>query len=324
MIRSLSAVIGFVLALAIAVAPVSAEPVVVDLRIDSPPEVTVGDRVLYTVVVETEPGTSIVLAPESLPPTVALIDAPVVTRRALPEGPEEITLSFELAPFAVGDVEVPPLVLPFTMPSGPSGVVETPASLMQVVSVLPDGAPLVPRDLKPQAEIGSPPPVWPLPVAIALVTVLVLAVVALLVRRQVRRYREAQFLRQMQVLSGPEDIARGILNHTRAAFDESGDYIRYYTSLGNTIRYYLTQRYGFPAFALTTRELEEAMVERELDRWQIRVSTGLLNQCDAVVYASYRPAMERADADLTAAYEIVEMSRPVERALEGQEEATVA
>jgi hypothetical protein len=31
-----------------------------------------------------------------------------------------------------------------------------------------------------------------------------------------------------------------------------------------------------------------------------------------VVYAQYRPAAERADADLTAAYEVVEMSRPVE------------
>jgi hypothetical protein len=49
-----------------------------------------------------------------------------------------------------------------------------------------------------------------------------------------------------------------------------------------------------------------------LDRWQVRVAGGLLAQCDSVVYAHYRPAMERADADLTAAYEIVEMSRPVE------------
>ncbi len=52
------------------------------------------------------------------------------------------------------------------------------------------------------------------------------------------------------------------------------------------------------------------MLKRGLDRWQVRVASGLLEQCDAVVYAQYRPAPERADADLTAAYEIVEMSRP--------------
>jgi hypothetical protein len=42
----------------------------------------------------------------------------------------------------------------------------------------------------------------------------------------------------------------------------------------------------------------------------------LLEQCDAVLYAGYRPALERADADLTAAYEIVEMSRPAPQQLE--------
>jgi hypothetical protein len=52
------------------------------------------------------------------------------------------------------------------------------------------------------------------------------------------------------------------------------------------------------------------MLKRGLDRWQVRVASGLLEQCDSVVYARYRPAAERADADLTAAYEIVEMSRP--------------
>jgi hypothetical protein len=57
------------------------------------------------------------------------------------------------------------------------------------------------------------------------------------------------------------------------------------------------------------------------DRWQVRVAGGLLTQCDAVVYARYRPAAERADADLTAAYEIVEMSRPEERAAAPEEVA---
>ena len=82
------------------------------------------------------------------------------------------------------------------------------------------------------------------------------------------------------------------------------------------MRSYLTDRFGFPAFALTTTELQERMVRQGLDRWQARLVGGLLNQCDAVVYASYRPARERADADLTAAYEIVEMSRQAEPELE--------
>ena len=96
------------------------------------------------------------------------------------------------------------------------------------------------------------------------------------------------------------------------AFREDGDYEAYYTALGVVVRKYLADRYDFPAYALTTRELESQMRDRGLDRWQIRVAGGLFTQCDSVVYARYRPATERAEHDLTAAYEIVEMSRPLD------------
>ena len=99
-----------------------------------------------------------------------------------------------------------------------------------------------------------------------------------------------------------------MLDKAGAAFAQDADYVAYYSTLANTLREYLTARFGFPAFALTTTEMQDQMVRRGMDRWQARIVGGLLNQCDAVVYARYRPAAERADADLTAAYEIVEMS----------------
>ena len=76
------------------------------------------------------------------------------------------------------------------------------------------------------------------------------------------------------------------------------------------------------AFAMTTRELGDQILNRGVDRWQARLVSGLLSQCDAVVFAGYRPALERADTDLTAAYEIVEMSRP-QPVVVAREEATV-
>ena len=114
------------------------------------------------------------------------------------------------------------------------------------------------------------------------------------------------------VVMGPEDLARDALDKAGIAFREDGDYEAYYTALGVVVRKYLADRYDFPAYALTTRELEPQMVDRGIDRWQVRVAGGLFTQCDSVVYARYRPATERAEHDLTAAYEIVEMSRPAE------------
>ena len=109
---------------------------------------------------------------------------------------------------------------------------------------------------------------------------------------------------------GPEDRARAILEAAGAAFATNRDFVAYYGTIAVTVRNYLTERYGFHAFALTTVELRNEMNRRGIDRWQARLVDGLLTQCDSAVYARYMPALERADHDLTAAYEIVEMSRP--------------
>ena len=299
------------------------DPVVVDLRIDAPAVVTVGDRVGYTIVAEVDEGTSITLAPAGLPAEVALVDAPVTTRMALDKGREQVTISFQVAPFATGELLLPPLPLRYSSPDGSSGTIETGSSVIEVTSVLPATGQVTPRDLKPQAEVGKSPATWPLPVLVALVSVLALLSVTVLVRRRVVQRRVARALRRVVVVTGPEDVAREALDAAGAEFSTSGDFVSYYTALGNAVRDYLTHRFGFPAFALTTRELENAMLRLGLDRWQVRVASGLLEQCDAVVYARYRPAAERADADLTAAYEVVEMSRPEERTQTDREEVGV-
>ena len=316
------AILAAVLAagLALTAVPAHAEdPVIVDLRIASPPVVTVGDRIGYTIVVEVDEGAGIALAAAGLPPEVALVDPPETTRLPLANGREQVSISFQLAPFVAGEILLPPFPLRYSNPDGTSGVVEAFSSVIEVTSVLPAAGQVTPRDLKPQAEIGQAPPTWPLPALGALVAALVLLIIAALVRRRVVNYKITRALRRAPVFTSPEDAARATLDEAGAAFAANRDYVAYYTALGNAVRNYLSRRYEFPAFALTTRELEAEMLRQGLNRWQIRVATGLLSQCDAVVYARYRPAAERADADLTAAYEVVEMSRPVEDAEEREE-----
>ena len=75
------------------------------------------------------------------------------------------------------------------------------------------------------------------------------------------------------------------------------------------MRRYLSERYGFPAYAMTRRELQRHMSRSGLDRWPARLTGNLLEQCDAVQFARFAPAPERQDADLTAAYEIIELTQ---------------
>jgi len=84
------------------------------------------------------------------------------------------------------------------------------------------------------------------------------------------------------------------------------DPVAAYRSLAATVRGVVGGRYGFHAQALTTRELQRRMEGEGVERWQARLVGGLLEECDAVVYAGYRPAAERRLHDLTMAREIVE------------------
>jgi hypothetical protein len=79
-----------------------------------------------------------------------------------------------------------------------------------------------------------------------------------------------------------------------------------YRTLGSAVRNVVGARYGFRAPALTTRELQRRMAAAGVERWEARLVGGLLEECDAVVYAGYRPAAERRTADLNMAREIVE------------------
>jgi len=94
----------------------------------------------------------------------------------------------------------------------------------------------------------------------------------------------------------------------------AGDPVAAYRSIATTVRFTLGERYGIPAPALTTRELQRRMEAVGIDRWQARLAGGLLEECDAVVYAGYRPAAERRMADLTMARELVEPEEQPERA----------
>ncbi len=293
-----------------------AEPAIVGFEVQAPSDMTVGDRFHYLITLEAETGTEITLAPGALPAELSLVAVPEVSSQPAGNGRSVISIELEVAVFAPGQIEIPPLRLSFTEPAGNSGELLTPESSIEVASVLPSSGQIAPRDLKPQATLGSSNPLAPL-LLISFAVVLV-AVAGLAILRRVLKSRS----RNQESLAGPlspideveklepEDQARAILDRAGQDFLADHDHVVYYAAIALVIRNYLTQRYGFSAFALTTGELDREMQRRGIDRWQTRLVNGLLSQCDAAVYARYAPAPERADADLTSAYEIVEMSRP--------------
>lgn len=295
-------------ALLAAAAPgIHAEPTITEVEVQAPDAITVGDRFHLIIRAEAVEGADLSISPGSLPFEFEVTNTPDPTTRSLGNDRIEVTFDLEIAVFVPGDVPIPPIPIDYSEPGGETGSVLTPASLIIVNSVLPVGEPLNPKPLKPQLEIGTASSIGVLVAALAAVLA-ALAIVLFLIYRSMRPKPVPALVLTADM--GPEDRARAILEAAGVAFARDRDFVAYYGVIAVTIRNYLTERYGFHAFALTTRELSAEMGRRGIDRWQARLVNGLLTQCDAAVYARYTPALDRADLDLTASFEIVEMSRP--------------
>jgi hypothetical protein len=287
---------------------VAADPVVTSARVQGPATITVGDRFNLVISVEADSGSRVSLAPGALPESLTVIGPPVVVSRDKGNGRSEITLTAQAAAFFVGDTQLPPLKLNVGDSAGAIRQVTTPPLSLSVTSTFPPVNNPEPRPLKPQAEIARVGTSAWVYISGALAISAIVLFAALWVRR--RQVAPVPVLDLDLILLSPEDQARLELDRDAASDLAARDYPAFYSVLSTTVRRYLTERFGFPAFAFTTVELQRQMVARGIDRWQARLVGGLLEQCDAVVFAGYRPAPGRADSDLTAAYEIVEISRP--------------
>lgn len=285
------------------------EPALVLARLDRE-RATVGDHLTLTVAVEHEPDI-VIEAPDAgadLRP-LEVLEVGEPRTRSIDGGRLETRLEIVLAAFQTGDVIVPPLAVPYRQAGGGQGSVTTPPLSLLVESVIPPGeAPSDIRHLKPQAAVAGGAPDW---IWATLVTAGFLGVTALTTVLMAYAYRQPSTPPLPVRPPAPDQVARSELERL-ASLDLSRprEVREYYRRLAACLRRYLSDRYAFPAFAMTTRELEERMAAQGVDQWPARLVVGLLQECDAVQYAQYVPAPERARADLTSAHEIIELTRP--------------
>ena len=203
-----------------------------------------------------------------------------------------------VAPFAPGTVTFRPAVV-VTTDAG-----STPAALpvltLEVPSTLSPDEPLALSPLPPPVPIDGAQSVmlWPGIALGGFVVVVVAAMAAMLARR---------WWRNRPVDTGdvaPEPPpADDVLAAAEALLET--DAAGAYRAISSAVRRILGERYEFPAQSLTAAELETRMAAAGVDGWEERMARELLRECDAVVYAGYRPAVERRVADLRIAREII-------------------
>ncbi len=269
-----------------------------DTAILARPSFGVGEQVAMRLTVSTPAGQTVEVNPGGGEwNQVEVVRVTATSSR--PVGDRAITtIDLVVASFAPGKAKFQPVV---SIVSG-SEVTQRalPVLNLNVLSGIGPNDKLEISPLAPPAEIeGAESPL--LRPAIALGVVVGLFVVAgglflaarALSRRPKRAPFEAPQVAQPPTLTGAEGMI-------------DSDPVGAYRTLSYVVRSALGSKYGFPASSLTTPELKRRMESAGVDRWQARLVGGLLEECDAVVYAGYRPAGERRNADLNMAREIVE------------------
>ncbi len=274
-------------------------------------DATLGDRVQITVTAQHPDSVLIEVEPPQGSNALRVIDRlPPTTTPGTRGGPSVTQFEFVVAMFGVGPQQLPPLRLRWVDEQGLDGeqTVEVPAL---TISSTVDDRDTALRPLKPQLSIGGAPFAWQLPAAAAAVVVVVVAVGVSAAIGLRRRRHPVEAIPEPEPSLTAEDEARRRLEAMAAARPlAAGDYDAYYGTISGVVRGYLQQRFAFRATALTTPELERRMTGKGVERWQARLVGGLLDRCDAAVYAGRRPDPASADHDLTVAFEIIELSRP--------------
>ncbi|MYB42339.1 MAG: hypothetical protein F4X76_09185 [Chloroflexi bacterium] len=294
----------------LATAPAAAQRATpLEVRVDvTPRTVTLGDRVRITVIAtHTEP-LLLTADPPSRGDVLQLIEALPAETVTLPDGSLRTEITFTVAAFTLGAQDAGPLRVFWLRQDGSSGEVQAIPPTFEVASALLDDSGAL-RPLKPQAAFGEPPPGWVRPAVVG-GSLLALALLGALAARWLRRRTPAPAPPPEQLDLAPETFARRRLEALAGSGALArGDYERFYGTLSVVLRDYLEARFEFNATALTTPELDRSMGGHGVERWQARLAGGLLERCDASVYAGRHPDPGSADHDLTVAFEIIDLSR---------------
>ncbi len=260
----------------------------------------VGEPIALTIQLDTPAGAVVELDPAAATwGDIRVIR--VLSQRATPlEDGLRHRIEALVAPFAPGSVSFRPAVV-VTSDSG-SAPATLPALTLEVPTILVPGEPLTLSALPPPVPIDGArsPFLWPGIGAGAFALALLAAFSLRLFLRWWGSRPVAQDEPALKPAAAPADdelASAGALLDT----DTAGAY----RAIASAVRRILGERYAFPAQSLTTAELETRMTAAGVDGWEERMARELLRECDAVVYAGYRPAPPRRVADLRIAREIV-------------------
>ncbi len=269
--------------------------------------ITIGDRILYTLKVTTDP--KVKLDPLSLGSNLGTFEVkdykiydPVKTK----DGKMVNKSEYVITTFTTGEYVIPSIFINYTDPQGGKKQIQSEPLFILVKSVgATESDKEDIRGLKPPIDVkGS---YWGY--------FLILPLAVLLGAGGFLYYRhKAKGLAlptiSDELLKPAWEVALFELDSLKDSdLLEKKQMKRYFIILSDIIRKYMERRFVIPALDRTTEEIRWEIKKAKLDLRVSELMVGLLSFCDLVKFAKYTPLAEEIEKSLNDAYEIVNLSR---------------
>ena len=247
--------------------------------------ISVGDQIAVTVTVTHAPGTDVLW-----PDPIDVGPFELLASRAIAADPGETPLTSRLeltvTAFELGELSIPPIEVQIVDAGGGATTLSTAAAVVSVESVGRDESGEI-RDIRGPLAI----PFDPLTLLPWLAGLALLAAGGYWLYRRYRGRRRPE----LPAVAAPVRPAHEVAYESLAALEASGllelgEIKTYHIRISDIMRIYAEDRFGVDAMEMTTGELAGQLHRVGVGRGVVADFRALLERCDLVKFAKFRPA----------------------------------
>ncbi|MDI6704299.1 MAG: BatD family protein [bacterium] len=271
--------------------------------------ITIGDQVVYTLIVENHPKVKID-APIDIYPKLSKFE--VKNHRVI--GPRRrwgkviAKYKYTIAAFNTGKYIIPAVTLEYKDMEGKVRYVSSKPISIFVKSVRRKSDKDDIRDIKPPLRI---PYSWVFYLILSIP--LLFGVLGIFGYHFCKKRKSKDSIFDSTPKRPPEEVAYERLERLgEMDLLKQGKIKEYYIILSEIIRHYLEERYGISVLDKTTNEVFQKMKEINITKKHCLLIRDFLAYCDLVKFAKHKPEEGRIEKDFGIAREIVDLTKPAE------------